>query len=96
MTYLRLALALYALSFAGCTDIDLDPIDLQYSVTGTVRNSATNAPLEGVKVTIAGRSAISAANGTYTVANLPKATLPYTAEKSGSRQPVTSWWSTRS
>jgi hypothetical protein len=83
MTYLRLALALYALSFVGCTDIDLDPIDLQHSVTGTVRDSASNAPIEGVKVTIAGRSATTAANGTYTVPNLPKATLPLSAEKSG-------------
>ena len=82
MTYLRLALALYALSFLGCYEID-NPVDMTYSVTGTVRDAATNAPIEGVKVTIGGRAATSVANGTFTVANLPKATLPLSAEKSG-------------
>jgi hypothetical protein len=82
MTYLRLALALYALSFLGCYEIN-NPVDMTYSVTGTVRDSSSNAPIEGVKVTIGGRSATSTANGTYTVVNLPKATLPLSAEKSG-------------
>lgn len=82
MMYVRLALALYALSFLGCYEID-NPVDLTYSVAGTVRDSVTNVPVEGVKVTIGGRSATSAADGKYSVTDLPKATLPLSAEKSG-------------
>lgn len=81
--YARIALALYALSFLGCYDFD-NLVDLDHSVAGTVRDASNNnAPLAGVKVTIGGRSAISAADGTYSVTDLPKATLPLTAEKSG-------------
>jgi hypothetical protein len=86
MTLARLALAIFTLlSFTGCNDIgiDIDPTDLQYSVAGVVRDAATNNPVEGVKVTVGSRTGTSAANGTYVVANLPKATLPLTAEKSG-------------
>jgi hypothetical protein len=82
MVYARLALALYALSFLGCYEID-NPVDLTHSVAGTVRDASNNAPLEGVRVTVGGRTAMSAANGTYTITDLPKATLPLTAEKNG-------------
>ncbi|HEY0156215.1 MAG TPA: carboxypeptidase-like regulatory domain-containing protein [Thermoanaerobaculia bacterium] len=82
MMVARVALVLYAFSFLGCEKID-DALDLSHSVTGTVRAASDNAPLEGVRVTIGGRAATSAANGTYTVTDLPKATLPLMAEKSG-------------
>jgi hypothetical protein len=94
MTYLRLALALYALSFLGCYEIN-NPVDMTYSVTGTVRDSSSNAPIEGVKVTIGGRSATTAANGTYIPWPTSRRRRSRSAQKrAATRRPPTSWRST--
>jgi hypothetical protein len=75
---LALALVLVA---AACNGIG--PIDLGPSVSGTVVDATTLAPIDGATITIAGRQGASRFNGSYFIAEIPRGTQTLKATKDG-------------
>ena len=66
----------------GC-DLANDPVNLGPSVSGTVLDAATLAPIEGATITIGGRQAASQTIGAYFVPDLPKGQQTLKVVKSG-------------
>jgi hypothetical protein len=71
---------------AGCGGGGGDtPLVTTGTITGTVTNSATSAPIPGATVATGtgGFSATTASNGTYTISNVPSGTYTLTASAPG-------------
>lgn len=77
-----LAISLVLLCTAACDVLD-DPINLGPSVSGTVVDAVTLAPIEGATVSIAGRQATSATNGAYFISDISKGPQTLKATKQG-------------
>jgi hypothetical protein len=77
----RLLLALVALLVFSCNTID-DPVSVGRAVHGIVYDAATQKPVEGVRIEIAGRATATAANGSYYLADTPPGMQALTASKS--------------
>jgi hypothetical protein len=58
-------------------------LDFGLSVRGNVANAATNQPIEGATVMVAGKTAVSAPNGNYFVPDLPRGEHTITVSKTG-------------
>ena len=84
MKHARLvALALLVLiTAAGCNYGD-GLTDIGPSVGGQILDAATNAPVAGATISIAGRMAESAFNGVYYVPDVPRGTHMMKVTKSG-------------
>ena len=71
---------------AACNVSPLGPSDYIPGMSGTVRDSATNAPLPNATVEAQGRSTVSSADGSYSFPRLSfSSALVVTAKKDGYR-----------
>lgn len=60
-----------------------DPIKLGPAVHGIVYDAATQEPIAGVRIEISGRVAMTNANGSYSIADVPHGMQALTASKGG-------------
>jgi len=82
------------LAFVGCGSPAVPPAEQYATITGTVVDSGTNSPISGASVTInVVLSATTAANGTFTITNIPNGPLECVASAPNYAQ-NTSWCTT--
>jgi Carboxypeptidase regulatory-like domain len=83
MTVSRVLIVLLGvLMLAGCNHMN-DPVQPGQPVQGFVYDAATQAAIADVRIEIAGRTAVSNANGYYAVADIPRGAQMLTATKPG-------------
>jgi hypothetical protein len=84
----RFLIVLIGVFIAGCNNIS-DPVQLGPAVHGIVYDVATQAPIPGVRIEVAGRVAITNSNGSYYLADVPKGLQVLTATRTGYAKYVT-------
>lgn len=60
----------------ACDDLSIQLHDAYGTVAGTVRDASTSAPIEGAEVTILGKTAVTAPDGTYSLSGVITGSWP--------------------
>ncbi len=81
-THFAIAIAVAVVLLIGCNAIN-DPASPAPAVQGVVFDAASQQPVAGARIEIAGRIATTNANGQYYVAGVPNGAQALTASKDG-------------
>lgn len=77
----RRFLALSAFLFIGSCNAFQEPVTIAPAVHGIVYDAATRQPIDGVRIEVAGHITTTAANGSYSIADVPHGMQALTASK---------------